>query len=97
MKLRFTRRAVDNIAELADYIRARNPEAAQAVREAIYDSLKNLLLFPNVGRLQTTEGVRKLVTRKYSYLIYYTVDQAAEEIVVLSVKHGARERDHSDL
>jgi plasmid stabilization system protein ParE len=59
--------------------------------------LKNLLLFPNVGRLQTTEGVRKLVTRKYSYLIYYTVDQAAEEIVVLSVKHGARERDHSDL
>jgi plasmid stabilization system protein ParE len=97
MKLRFTRRAVDNIAELADYIRARNPEAAQAVREAIYDSLKNLLLFPNVGRLQTTEGVRKLVTRKYSYLIYYTVDQAAEEIVVLSVKHGARERDHGDL
>ena len=66
MKLRFTRRAVDNIAELADYIRARNPEAAEAVRTAIYDSLANLLLFPNVGRQQTTEGVRKLVTRKYS-------------------------------
>jgi plasmid stabilization system protein ParE len=49
MKLRFTRRAVDNIAELADYIRARNPEAAEAVRTAIYDSLANLLLFPNVG------------------------------------------------
>jgi toxin ParE1/3/4 len=97
MKLRFTRRAVDNITELAEYIRSRNPEAAEAVRATIYDSLKNLLLFPNVGRLQTTEGVRKLMTRKYSYLIYYTVDQAAEEIVVLSVKHGARERDHSDL
>ncbi len=91
MKLRFTRRAVDNITELADYIRARNPEAADAVRTAIYDSLTNLILFPNVGRLQTTEGVRKLVTRKYSYLIYYTV------VVVLSVKHSARERDHSDL
>jgi len=24
-------------------------------------------------------------------------DAAAEEVVVLSVKHGARERDHSDL
>jgi toxin ParE1/3/4 len=97
MKLRFTRRAVDNIAELADYIRSRNPEAAQAIRAAIYDSLQNLLLFPNVGRQQTTEGVRKLVTRNYSYLIYYSVDQGAEEIVVLSVKHSARERDHSDL
>ena len=97
MKLRFTRRAVDNIAELADYIRARNPEAAEAVRTAIYDSLANLLLFPNVGRQQTTEGVRKLVTRKYSYLIYYTVDEVAEEIDVLSVKYSARERDHSDF
>ena len=97
MKLRFARRAIDNIAELADYIRARNPEAAEAVRTAIYDSLTNLLLFPNVGRLQTTEGVRKLVTVKYSYLIYYTVDEVSEEIIVLSVKHGARERDHSDL
>ena len=53
MKLRFTRRAVDNITELADNIRARNPEAAEAVRNAIYDSLTNLILFPNVGRLQT--------------------------------------------
>lgn len=97
MKLRFTRRAVDNIVELADYIRARNLEAAEAVRAAIYNSLTNLLLFPNVGRLQTTEGVRKLVTRKYSYLIYYTVDEVAEEIIVLSVKHSARERDHSDF
>jgi plasmid stabilization system protein ParE len=92
MKLRFTRRAVDNIAELADYIRARNLEAAEAVRTAIYDSLANLLLFPNVGRQQTTEGVRKLVTRKYSYLIYYTVDEVAEEIVVLSVSQCARAR-----
>ena len=64
---------------------------------AIYDSLQNLLLFPNVGRQQTTEGVRKLVTRNYSYLIYYSVDQGAEEIVVLSVKHSARERDHSNV
>ena len=74
-----------------------NPEAAEAVRTAIYDSLANHLLFPNVGRQQTTEGVRKLVTRKYSYLIYYTVDEVAEEIVVLIVKHSARERDHSDF
>jgi toxin ParE1/3/4 len=40
--------------------------------------------------------VRKLVTRKYAYLIYYTVDEAAEEIVILNVKHPAQEREHSD-
>jgi plasmid stabilization system protein ParE len=45
----------------------------------------------------TIEGVRKLVTRKYSYLIYYSVYQTAEEIVVFSVKHSARKRVQSDL
>ncbi|HXX04649.1 MAG TPA: type II toxin-antitoxin system RelE/ParE family toxin [Xanthobacteraceae bacterium] len=97
MRLRFTPRAIENIVSIAEYIRARNPKAAYLVRAAIYESLQNLILFPHAGRLQQTEGVRKLVTRKYAYLIYYTVDHAAEEIVVLSVKHSARRRDHEDL
>jgi len=40
--------------------------------------------------------VRKLVTRKYTYLVYYTVDEAAQEIVILNVKHPAQGREHSD-
>jgi len=52
MKLRFTPRATEELAAIADYIRARNPEAAQRVRAAIYDSLQNLILFPFVGRKQ---------------------------------------------
>ena len=96
MKLRFTPRATANIIEIADYIRARNPAAAERVRAAIYASLQNLLLFPHVGRPQKAEGVRKLVTRQYGYLIYYMVDDAAEEVVILNVKHPARRREHED-
>ncbi len=96
MKLRFTPRATANIVEIADYILARNPAAAERVRSAIYASLQNLLLFPHMGRRQKAEGVRKLVTGRYSYLIYYTVDEAAEEIVILNVKHPARRREHED-
>jgi toxin ParE1/3/4 len=96
MKLRFTPRAVANIEDIADYIRNRNPAAARHVRAAIYDSLQNLILFPYVGRLQKTPGVRKLLTRKYVYLVYYTVDEAAEEIVILNIKHPARRREHED-
>jgi hypothetical protein len=40
--------------------------------------------------------VRKLVTRRYRYLVYYTVDAAYDEIVILNVKHPAREREHQD-
>jgi toxin ParE1/3/4 len=96
MKLRFTPLAVENISAIADYIRERNPAASHRVRAAIYESLQDLILFPHAGRLQQTEGVRKLVTRKYSYLVYYTLDDVAEEIIVLNVKHPARRREHED-
>jgi toxin ParE1/3/4 len=61
-----------------------------------YIQVQNLILFPHVGRKQKVEGVRKLVTRKYAYLVYYTVDEVAEEIVILNVKHPARRREHED-
>jgi toxin ParE1/3/4 len=41
-------------------------------------------------------GVRKLVVRRYPYLIYYIVDQAAVEVRILTIQHAARERDFSD-
>jgi toxin ParE1/3/4 len=96
MRLRFAPRAIENLIAIAEYIRTENPRAAQRVRAAIYRSLETLLLFPAVGRLQTTDEVRKFVTRPYSYIVYYRHDAAADEIVILSVKHPAQRRDHSD-
>jgi toxin ParE1/3/4 len=96
MKLRFTPRATENLTAIADYIRAQTPPAALRVRGAILETLRNLVLFPAVGRRQDVEGVRKLVTRKYPYLVYYTVDESAEEIIILAIRHAAREREHSD-
>jgi toxin ParE1/3/4 len=66
------------------------------VRAAILESLQNLVSFPEAGRRQTVEGVRKLVTRRYPYLVYYTLDPAHEEIVILTIRHPAREREHQD-
>jgi toxin ParE1/3/4 len=97
MKLRFTPRAVENIASIADFIRERSPSGSEHVRAAIYESLQRLILFPRAGRRQTTEGVRKLVTPKYPYLIYYVVDETNDEIVILSIKHGAQEREYDDV
>jgi plasmid stabilization system protein ParE len=66
------------------------------VRDSILDAMQTLVLFPKSGRRQDVETVRKLVTRKYHYLVYYTVDANAEEIVVLAIQHPAREREYSD-
>ena len=96
MKLRFTPRAIANLVEIADYIHAHNPVAARRVSAAIYESLQTLILFPLVGRKQKAEGVRRFVTRKHAYLVYYTVDETADEIVILNIKHPARRREHED-
>jgi len=61
MRLRFTPRATH---DLADYIHQRNPNAALRVRAAILESLQDLILFPELGRRQSVEGVRNLITRK---------------------------------
>ncbi len=96
MKLRFTPRATQDLADIAEFIKLRNPTAALRVRESILEALQSAILFPRIGRLQKVEGVRKLVTRKYPYLVYYTADEAAEEIMVLTILHGAREHEYED-
>jgi len=97
MRLRFTRRAIQDLGAIGDYLRPRSPAGAARVSTAILDSMQILTQFPNAGRLQDIEGVRKLVTRRYPYLIYYEVDNAAGEIVVITIQHAAQERDYSDL
>lgn len=97
MRLRFTPRATQDLAEIGDYIRARNPQAAARVRTAILATLDMLTRFPRVGRAQTVEGVRKIVTRRYAYIVYYRVDDAAQEIMILTILHPSRQRPYSDL
>lgn len=96
MRVAYTPRALADLEEIADYIKARSPQGAARVRTAILDALQTLAQFPRVGRSQTVEAVRKIGVRKYPYLIFYMVDEAAEEIVVLTIRHGSREREYDD-
>lgn len=94
MKVRFAPRAAQDLVGIADYIRAENPQAAERVRASILESLEVLSAFPALGRRQSVEGVRKLVTRKYRYLVYYTAND--DELVILTIQHPARDRGFSD-
>src|SRR5258707_1281211 len=88
MKLRFTPRAARDLAEIADYVREYSPQAALRVRAAILESLQSLVLFPHVGRQQKVEGVRKVVTRRYPYLVYYTADDEDRKSTRLNSSHA---------
>ena len=96
MKLHFTLQAKQDLDNIADYIRTYAPNAALRVRAAILDSLRVIVRFPRIGRRQNVQGVRKLVTCRYRYLVYYIVDDTSEEIVILTIQRPAREHGYSD-
>ena len=96
MRLRFTDQATEDLAAIADYILPRSPVGARHVRDDILASARTLTHWPDIGRRQKVEGVRKLVTRRYQYLIYYAFDKAADEVLILAIRHPARDREYSD-
>ena len=90
MRLLYTARAIQDLTEIADYLIARSPVGAERVRTAILLTLQTVVDLPNAGRRQTADAVRKIVVRRYPYLVYYRIDEDAAEIVVLTVRHSAR-------
>jgi plasmid stabilization system protein ParE len=96
MRLRFTARATRELTQIADYLRERNPAASKSVRSAFLGTLQTIVQFPEIGRRQTVEGVRKSVTRRYGYLVYYAVDRERAEIIVLAIRHPRQQREFSD-
>ena len=56
-----------------------------------------LARYPLSGRRQSVPTVRKAVTKRYGYLIYYAVNETDQAIDILTVQHRARGRPFSDL
>ena len=88
MKVRYTRRALRQLAEILDYIDARSPQGADNVKRRLQAVIDLLADHPNSGRLTSKEGIRRAVARPYPYLIFYRAD--ASGIVVLGIRHAAR-------
>jgi toxin ParE1/3/4 len=96
MKLVYSPRAIADLRGISHYLKPRSPQGARNVRAAIISALDQLSIFPRAGTLQTMQGVRRIITRGYPYLIYYTIDEAADEILVITIQHAAQEREFTD-
>ncbi|MBN8911828.1 MAG: type II toxin-antitoxin system RelE/ParE family toxin [Rhizobiales bacterium] len=88
-RIRFTQRAIDDLAEIRDYLIKRSAAGADNVRAHIAGTLDSLAYFPFIGRATDQSGVRVLPLTRYPYLIFYMVH--GSEIVVLHIRHGSRQ------
>ena len=88
MILRYNRRAVRDLAAIADYIRTHNPPAAERVRQRIEQLINGLGDFPFQGSPTDDPGIRRLVATPFPYLIFYRIKGKA--VIILHIRHGRR-------
>ncbi|WP_457106964.1 type II toxin-antitoxin system RelE/ParE family toxin [Methylobacterium sp. P5_C11] len=89
MRLRLTPQALADVETIATYLESRNPLGAQRVEAAIQDALILIGRYPEIGSIGR-QRVRRLALPRYPYLIFYRVDEPADVIAILAIRHAAR-------
>ena len=91
MKIRYSKTALRELDEIFAYIYECNRSPAVAVVDRI-ERLSSLIgEVPLIGHLTDEEGVRMMPVR-YPFLIFYAVSDRADEVVILHIRHAARQR-----
>jgi len=81
--------AVKDLEEIWDYIAADNLDAADRVREEIYDTIRSLLPFPYLGHSRPDLTARPLRFQTVrDYVIVYAPDE--KPLAIIAVLHGRR-------
>lgn len=88
LKIKWLKKAKENIKHEKDYISRGNPQKAIEVIQYIYDAAENIRSYPEIGRVGRVPNTRELKTSKYQYIIAYRVVKDTVEIV--RVLHARR-------
>ena len=92
MKVTFEPSAQGELESIHAWIAADNPGAASELIARIEDKVMRLAQpeLAHMGRPGLVEGTRELL--EFPYIIVYEVRETSDEVVILSVVHGARNR-----
>ena len=93
MRVTFDPAASDELDRIFAWIAKDNPRAAFEIISRIEAKVMRLEVpeLTNMGRAGLVDGTRELL--EWPYIIVYRVYEERDEIVVLSVVHGAQDRE----
>lgn len=94
MKVRYRPTALTQLDTIFTYIEAHNPQAADRVVREIMRSIDRLANFPYMARVSEVPGVRELPIVRYPYIVFYAVDEVAQEVHILRVRHTSQDPEH---
>lgn len=90
MRIVWTRRFLNELEAIGDYIAERSPKGAARIVTEIYGRTERLLSAnPFIGRTGEIVGTRELVIPTTPYIVAYRVTDT--QLEVLFVQHGAQE------
>ena len=81
LKLKWTRRALQQLTNAQDYISQNNPTAAKQIATRIVDATQLLLTQPMMGRKGRVTGTYEWVVKQTPYLIVYTTNDNTLQIL----------------
>ncbi len=90
MRVRYSRRSLEDLDAIRRHIQKDNPSAAWIVASFIRRTIRNLEHWPFQGRATETQNVRRLAVSTFPYVIFYLVREG--ELVILMIRHTARDR-----
>lgn len=83
MRVRWLRRALDNMDVAYDYLVAANPAAAIGFADEVQRAIEQIQAFPSSGRPGRVAGTRELVIKRYGFIIPYRI--VGDELHILRV------------
>jgi toxin ParE1/3/4 len=93
MKVRYRRRAQDDIEKIYDYIEQRSPRAATEVVAGIRCAADRLGALPYMGQVGRARGTLEWAVVGLPYIIVYEIIEAADEVAIIAIFHDAQDRD----
>ncbi len=88
MRISYSPESIDDLIRLRDFIKEKNPVAAQRIANELLDGISKLKLFPKIGlpvmRATDPQSIRDLFIG--SYTIRYLI--GTNEIYILRIWHG---------
>jgi len=86
--------ALTQLDNIFNDLSALNPAAARRVKATIKHSIDLLADFPRSAKASEIPGIREMPIVRYPYVVFYTVDDDAQEVIILRVRHTSQDPAH---
>lgn len=96
MKVRWSKTALIELDDIFIYISERNRTAAKSVVRRIEELVAQLGQFPYRGHFADEPGAWAISVLRYPYVVLYAIDVATDELVILHIRHTARNQPPAD-